>query len=491
MANHLELTDKSHRCSGIIIGAGAAGIGAAHYLIRHGIKDIAVLESSDRIGGRIQTVSFGSAAENIVELGANWIHGGTISNPFFTAAIERGFVEKNGYVPILDRFRNCAVGKSDGKLVDLPLGQKAISAFFEAEREAYNLYFKKSIKTDNNINLCEYLNSVLQIKLSEFPLEERDDVKCVFNALRNYLAFHTGDNLSKLSAKYYGTFQEIPGNDVMIPGGLSNLLSTFADELKPHCSIHYNTVVSRIEWPSNGFGKVHVHCKDGSVWSSDYVIVTISLGYLKQHHDTIFNPPLPVSKQDAIEKLGFGNTNKIFLEFSKPFWKAGLFGSIVFGWNDEEFQTDRSSHWEKSVYGFDEVYNNPNVLVGWIAGSASLEMEAASDDEVMAVCVNLIRRFTGNPNIPSPRRMWRTKWCSDQWACGSYTHVTNNSCLKEIRNLAQPLPNEKKPVVLFAGEATHDNYYSTIHGALLTGIREAQRIISTNNYTNKISDSKL
>jgi len=33
------------------------------------------------------------------------------------------------------------------------------------------------------------------------------------------------------------------------------------------------------------------------------------------------------------------------------------------------------------------------------------------------------------------------------------------------------------PKVLFAGEATTDPYYSTVHGALDSGAREAMRII--------------
>lgn len=42
-----------------------------------------------------------------------------------------------------------------------------------------------------------------------------------------------------------------------------------------------------------------------------------------------------------------------------------------------------------------------------------------------------------------------------------------------------------QPVVMFAGEATHPSFYSTVHGALLSGQREAQRII--NAYGNQLT----
>lgn len=44
-------------------------------------------------------------------------------------------------------------------------------------------------------------------------------------------------------------------------------------------------------------------------------------------------------------------------------------------------------------------------------------------------------------------------------------------------DLAEPLLVNGKPIVLFAGEATHSHFYSTVHGAIESGFREAERII--------------
>jgi monoamine oxidase len=54
----------------VIIGAGAAGVGAAYGLSRLGIPYV-MLESRDRIGGRMHTVDLDGAC---IHLGANYIH---------------------------------------------------------------------------------------------------------------------------------------------------------------------------------------------------------------------------------------------------------------------------------------------------------------------------------------------------------------------------------------------------------------------------------
>ncbi|RRT46317.1 hypothetical protein B296_00046993 [Ensete ventricosum] len=73
----------------IIIGAGMSGISAAKTLSDAGVKDILILEATNRIGGRIRNTYF---ADLNVETGANWIEGvhGEEQNPIWEMAQQLG-----------------------------------------------------------------------------------------------------------------------------------------------------------------------------------------------------------------------------------------------------------------------------------------------------------------------------------------------------------------------------------------------------------------
>ncbi|KAG6481064.1 hypothetical protein ZIOFF_057656 [Zingiber officinale] len=68
---------QSHSPSAIVIGGGFAGIAAAHAL-KNAAFQVVLLESRDRIGGRVHTnYSFGFP----VDMGAAWLHGVCNENP--------------------------------------------------------------------------------------------------------------------------------------------------------------------------------------------------------------------------------------------------------------------------------------------------------------------------------------------------------------------------------------------------------------------------
>ena len=51
---------------------------------------------------------------------------------------------------------------------------------------------------------------------------------------------------------------------------------------------------------------VRVRCEDGTCYSAEHVLVTVSVGVLKASHHTLFQPPLPRNKLHAIDTIKFG-----------------------------------------------------------------------------------------------------------------------------------------------------------------------------------------
>src|SRR5947207_9394053 len=70
-----------------VIGAGAAGIGAARRLLEEGSASVLVLEARDRVGGRVHTIE---PAGFPLDRGAEWLHSAD-HNPLSPIAQILGF----------------------------------------------------------------------------------------------------------------------------------------------------------------------------------------------------------------------------------------------------------------------------------------------------------------------------------------------------------------------------------------------------------------
>lgn len=82
-------------------------------------------------------------------------------------------------------------------------------------------------------------------------------------------------------------------------------------------------------------------------------------------------------------------------------------------------------------------------------------------------------------------RFFRSKWHSNPHFRGSYTFYSlkGDALGASTTKLAEPISNrDGKPVIQFAGEATELHYYSTVHGTIGSGWREAQRLIDLYRY---------
>ena len=97
--------------------------------------------------------------------------------------------------------------------------------------------------------------------------------------------------------------------------------------------------------------------------------------------------------------------------------------------------------------------------------------------QVMTDCMATLRKFLGTKfgQIPDPVSIRISHWHSNPLTRGSYSYHTTEGEAASITSetLAEPVSN-----LLFAGEATHEKYFSTVHGAIETGYREADRILN-------------
>lgn len=202
--------------------------------------------------------------------------------------------------------------------------------------------------------------------------------------------------------------------------------------------------------------------------------------FFSYRHLQLFDPPLSTPKRNAIIGYSIGTVNKIYLEFTKPFWNKSWLGfSLLWTAEDLQILKNTKDQWLTDIFGFFPVDYQPNILCGWISGPNARYMETLSNDEIRRSVTWLLRKFYKTHDVPDPLNVLTTAWYSNPNFRGCYTFhsVTTDNLKVKPSDLAQPIVNSiGVPAVLFAGEATHDHYFSTVHGAVETGWREAKRL---------------
>ncbi|XP_044728368.1 peroxisomal N(1)-acetyl-spermine/spermidine oxidase-like [Chrysoperla carnea] len=460
----------------VIIGAGIAGLSAAQHLARGGIKNFIILEATDRPGGRIHSKWLGDV---VTEMGAHHIEGGCSENPIFNLACQEGLLK-----PPLPRSKspNCGLFcTSEGKIINLDICISAYKVFQQIQQEATSLF---SLGTNfPNCNLLEFLGLRIKQELYNFPEEKRYDAEKVLNSLVHLLKNRCGEDLTLVSPSHFGSIMPIPGGNIPVPFGYVNIIAPLLREL-PEDSVQYRKPVKTITWNQSENIRAIVHCADGEEIPADYVIITVSLGVLKKNMDTMFAPQLPSEKVEAINKLGFGVVDKIYLEYDRPSW-IWEESEIKFAWSPDEFQ-DRMD-WTKGVTTVEQVAGSNHVICAWISGKEAIEMEMCSNKDVAEGITHLLRQFSNDPSFPMPKNLVRSKWGTNPYFLGAYSFMALESKMEHRNSLTSPIPGICEPIppiLLFAGEATCIGHFSTVHGARLSGIREAERIIQfTENYT--------
>lgn len=263
-------------------------------------------------------------------------------------------------------------------------------------------------------------------------------------------------DLDQLSARFLLEGKEFPGKDVIFPQGYDALVTYLAQDL----DIRFNEMVTAIHIDADrDTDPVAVQGSSG-VWRADRVIVTLPIGVLKQGTVT-FDPPLPPEKVSAIQTLGLGVLNKVILRFPTRFWPDTADWISYLSDPMGEFTT-----W----LNLSPATGQP-ILAALNAGQFAQTLEQQEDRAIIDRAMQVLRRLYGR-RIPDPLEAQITRWAGDPFARCAYSSPTLGMTARTRLDLAAPLGDR----VFFAGEATDRDYPATVHGAYLSGQREAQRI---------------
>ncbi|XP_046369018.1 spermine oxidase-like isoform X1 [Haliotis rufescens] len=519
----------------IIVGGGIAGLTAASHLINNGVTNVTLLEAQERLGGRIHTVKFG---ESVLDLGAQWIHG-LRGNCVYELAKKHDLVGEEQFMADvstrsrLHEFEGYLFLTSKGEEVDMKTVHRMIGIWDEIYHEAEEFFStddesesddssesdsesssdkdgggtekEKSHFKARDLFPCgqtpksfgEYFDRCFQ----HFMMNNKGDSEDERNLQKAFAEwqkqFENVDNacssLHELNLRSWGKYFDCDGDRATeFKNGFKSLLDVIIEKI-PSQSIYLSKPVKTVHWQTSneecqGSGsneKSVIECEDGKVFKADYVVMTPSVGVLKEREGTLFDPSLPEEKKYVLRNMGYGTVNKIFLEWETRFWDENCFG-IQLLWLDNvpvqvksaksKIRTKSGEAWYEKVQGFDCVINQPTVLEMFVSGEKAEIMEALDDQEVMDVCVELLTTFT-KLDVPTPTRILRTFWNTNPYFRGAYSLITPDLSLADHDILREPLPSREAPVLLFAGEACSKHHFTTTHGAMESGKNAAKIIL--------------
>ncbi|KAK1609421.1 hypothetical protein QYE76_033094 [Lolium multiflorum] len=431
----------------LVIGAGLAGLAAARQLLRFGLR-VLVLEGRARPGGRVYTARLGDG-QAAVELGGSVITG-IHANPLGVLARQLG-------IPLHKVRDRCPLYYPDGRTVGTRL-DRVIDLVFNTLLDHATKLREALKEAAEGISLGEGIERLRRLYSVAKTEEERE----VLDWHLANLEFSNAGCLSELSLAHWDQDDqfEMGGDHCFLAGGNSRLVHALCDGVP----VLYEKTVKRIE---HGVDGVSVTVEGGQVFQADMALCTVPLGVLKSG-SIQFEPELPQRKLGAIQRLGFGLLNKVAMVFPSVFWDEDIdtFGCL---------NKDSSKRGEFFLfYSYHTVSGGP-VLIALVAGEAALDFEKVDPVVTLHRVLAILRGIYGpkGVTVPDPIQSACTRWGSDPFCCGSYSHIRVGSSGTDYDILAESVSDDH---LFFAGEATNRAYPATMHGALLSGLREAARI---------------
>jgi monoamine oxidase len=399
-----------------IIGAGAAGLGAAHALKDSGLSTI-VLEARDRLGGRAHTVM--AAPDVVFDVGCGWLHSADKNS--FVAIAERLKFELNKDLP---PWRERAYGKAFPQ-ADRDEFVTALDQFYERIEAA-----AQSGKDDS----------------ADRYLEPGNRWNPMIDAISTYV---NGCELDQASILDIDAYEDTNVN-WRVRRGYGALIAAYGAEVP----VALNCEVRLIDHSAR---RVRIETARGTL-EADKVIVTVPTNLIADEAIR-FSPALP-DKLDAARGLPLGLADKVTLALAEPETmpkEGNLRGATM--------RTEMGTYHIRP-------FGQP-CIEGFFGGRFAQALEDAGDGAIAAHSIDEIVSFLGSDFRRKLTPLRESRWSHDRFARGSYSHALPGHAGKRAV-LAAPVDGR----LFFAGEATSPNFFSTAHGARDSGERAAREVLA-------------
>jgi monoamine oxidase len=415
-----QMTEFPSEVDVAVIGAGAAGIGAARRLAEDGTHSVLVLEARERIGGRVHTIA---PAGFPLDRGAEWLHSAD-RNPLSPIAQSLGFsVHRRPpeWTSRLSRSGQSAEAEADWLATREAQGRARRQAALEPEDRS--------------------LASVL-------PPGGRWNQLLDANS-----TWGNGAELERVSVKDYVRYDESSTNiNWRLGEGYGRLFEKLAEGLP----VALETPVTRIDHSGRA---IRLDTAHGAVTAAR-VIVTVPTSILAA--ETVrFDPPLP-DKVAAAAGLPLGVDDKLFIALDGPapdIVRDGfLVGSTV---RRETMSYQIRPLGRPAIYCF-------------FGGRFAAAMEREGKAAMFAFAADELAGILGNGIRKHISLLAATGWLNDPWSRGSYSYAAPGHA-GDRAVLAAPVEDR----LFFAGEATSPNFFSTAHGAFISGVAAADAALAS------------
>lgn len=432
---------KNKQAPIIVIGAGIAGLTAASELQKQG-KSVVVLEARDRLGGRIFSQKIG---HEVYDLGASWIHG-IEANPIWS------IVQQNQIETMVFNYNESIYYQSNGQLFDSTeklIFEKSLDyvlhQFKEIDQPERYHHALHALETWlNGQEFLDYINN-------QFHLDKNAVIKLQKMLLDffNLLAEDPcASDLAHLSAEFWKNEGFYPGDEVVFPQGYVQVI----DSLSKDITVLTDKVVECIDYSQD---IIQVLTVDGENFSASQVVITVPLGVLKKHQIQ-FLPDLSQQKKQAIQSLGFGTFNKLFVRFNECFWKSAEYEQI------NNVYIHNQHRW-LNFLDMSEIYHQPTLLF-LFGGASATWLENVSCDVVWQELKRSLELIFDE--IPQPIQLFKTEWGNDRFSEGSFSYQAVGHTSDQVEILKQPIQGK----LFFAGEHLASFGAGTVHGAYESGL---------------------